>query len=839
MTLDRTSPARQKVARRKSAAKPRGDQSVSMPGAPALQSMARAGSRLGASIGSHPGTRWALAATLWSGALFLLLALVTFSPTDPDPDHARAAADRIANWGGVVGAWLSGALFRAFGVAAWLIPAAGAALGYDLVAAERSTPLSLRLPSLTLLLFGVAAAVALVWPESHVNGLAAAGWVGRELGDGLIRRYLGVGGLILMAPVLGLAIVGSLGMPALRALQTGTAWLVGLIMGAGREVTILAARTARQARLRGRLPAPDEGTADDSMSLPRPTTRAGRAAAPEDDSTDWLDLPTRTRTVVDTDADLPAPDPAQRSSLSPDETQPDLEIDRPRTTAPAAGIRQRTLLAPDSADPWKKPDLDLLDAPQARPQEVDEKVLRARAQILEHKVKEYGVDGHVTAVRPGPVISVYEFKPAPGVKVARIANLGDDLALATESQSVRIVAPIPGRDVVGIEIPNKDREPVALRAILESAGFWKTNILLPVGLGKDTSGEPVVADLSTMPHLLVAGATGAGKSVGINTIIVSLLYRHSPRDLRLYMIDPKRLELSFYRDIPHLEGHDVVTDPNEALALLQALVREMEDRYDWMMHARVKNIAGYNKAVEEGKVPPRKDEEARHMPFLVCIVDELADLMMVTRKAIEEPISRLAQMARAAGIHLVLATQRPSVDVLTGLIKANFPTRIAFKVSSKTDARVILDEQGAESLLGRGDMLFRPPAGDVRRVHGAYVSEDEINRVVEFWKGEAARTGTPPAAVSGDLIQSVLDQIRGGGGGGEGAGAVDVDEELLERAIEVGRREGVLSTSRIQRALTIGYNRAARLMDALEARGMVGPPEAAGKPRKFIGGGNT
>ncbi len=836
MTLDRTSPAKQKVARRKSAARPRGDQSVSVPGAPALQTMARFGAR----VGAHRGVRWTAAAILWSGALFLLLALVTFSPADPDPDHARAGTDQIVNWGGVIGAWLSGALYRAFGAAAWLIPVAGAAVGYDLVSEARSTPLSLRLPSLTLLLFGTAAAMALLWPDWTLHGLNGAGWIGRELGDGLIRRYLGVGGLILMAPVLGLAIVGSLGMPALRGLQVGAMWVVGAVFGASRELSIRAARTARTARLRGRRPFDDASDAD-SMSLPRQTTRSGRAAGPEDESTGWLDLPSRARSVIESsEPPLAAPDPAQRSSLNPDNTQPDLEIDRPKAPPPAPAARQRTLIAADDSDPWRKPDLDLLDPAQARTTEVDEKVLRAKAQILQHKVKEYGVDGHVTAVRPGPVISVYEFKPAPGVKVARIANLEDDLALATESQSVRIVAPIPGRDVVGIEIPNKDREAVALRVILESASFWKESNLLPIGLGKDTSGEPVVADLSAMPHLLVAGATGAGKSVGINTFIVSLLYRHSPRDLRFYMIDPKRLELSFYRDIPHLEGHDVVTDPNEALALLQALVREMEDRYDWMMHARVKNIAGYNKAVAEGRIAPRNDEEARHMPFLVCIVDELADLMMVTRKAIEEPIARLAQMARAAGIHLVLATQRPSVDVLTGLIKANFPTRIAFKVSSKADARVILDQQGAENLLGRGDMLFRPPSGDVRRVHGAFVSEDEVNRVVEFWKGEAARTGTPQPAVSGDLIQSVLDQIRGGGsGGGADAGAVDVDEELLERVIELGSREGVLSTSRIQRALQIGYNRAARLMDALEARGMVGPPEAAGKPRKFIGGGNT
>ncbi|RMF17867.1 MAG: DNA translocase FtsK, partial [Candidatus Dadabacteria bacterium] len=535
------------------------------------------------------------------------------------------------------------------------------------------------------------------------------------------------------------------------------------------------------------------------------------------------------------DADVPPPSPELRSSVPADRDEPTLQIEKPQPLKRAKSAVQRPLVPPE-AD-WQLPDLDLLDRPAAGDSDIDEKLLRAKAQLLAAKIREYGIEGQVTAVRPGPVISVYEFKPAPGVKVSRIANLEDDLALATESLSVRIVAPIPGRDVVGIEIPNKQRESVALREIVESEGFWNNKINLPFAIGKDTGGAPVVADITKMPHLLVAGATGAGKSVGINSLIVSLLYRHSPDTLRLFLIDPKRLELSFYSDIPHLEGHEVVTDPHEAFALLDALVREMEERYEWMAHAKVRNITTYNKAVAEGRVEPRDGEAPRKMPFLVCIVDELADLMMVTRKQIEEPIARLAQMARAAGIHLVLATQRPSVDVLTGLIKANFPTRIAFKVSSKADARVVMDQQGAENLLGQGDMLFKPPTSDIpMRVHGAFVSEEEVTRVADFWKAQAEQRGAPAPAVSEDLIQESLQRVRGGDKAG-GGDAGDVDDELFEKAVDIAAREGVVSTSRIQRALSIGYNRAARIMDAMEARGMVGPPTGAGKPRKFLGAG--
>ncbi|MCW8892535.1 MAG: DNA translocase FtsK, partial [Deltaproteobacteria bacterium] len=399
------------------------------------------------------------------------------------------------------------------------------------------------------------------------------------------------------------------------------------------------------------------------------------------------------------------------------------------------------------------PIASLLDHEGGEPKAIDRDSLTMAARILEKKLLDFGVEGDVVEVKPGPVVTMYEFAPAPGVKVNKIAGLQDDLAMALQAVSIRIVAPIPGRGVVGIEIPNKDREIVYLKEIIESEVFQRSGSRLAMALGKDIFGQVVVADLAKMPHLLVAGSTGSGKSVSINTIILSLLYRATPDDVRLIMIDPKMLELSIYEGIPHLLL-PVVTNPKKASLALAWAVREMERRYQLMAAKGVRNIDGYNrKLAKEAKnlkdLPPEPVEELFdeqiepplvstpeeelehvHLPYIVVIVDELADLMMVAGREIEESIARLAQMARAAGIHLILATQRPSVDVITGLIKANFPTRISFKVFSRTDSRTILDSMGAETLLGMGDMLFLPPGvGYLQRVHGAFVSELEVQRV--------------------------------------------------------------------------------------------------------------
>ncbi|MEJ2200155.1 MAG: DNA translocase FtsK [Desulfuromonadaceae bacterium] len=499
---------------------------------------------------------------------------------------------------------------------------------------------------------------------------------------------------------------------------------------------------------------------------------------------------------------------------------------------------------------YHKPLLSLLDHDGDPPLPIDRDTLMVNAQILEGKLKDFNVDGEVVEVKPGPVVTMYEFSPAPGVKVNKIAGLSDDLSMALRALSIRIVAPIPGRGVVGIEIPNKERETVYLKEIFESEEFQKTGGKLPLALGKDIFGRTVVSDLAKMPHLLVAGSTGSGKSVSINTMILSLLYRSTPEDVRIIMVDPKMLELSIYEGIPHLLL-PVVTNPKKAALALNWAVREMERRYRLMSDKGVRNIDGYNKKIareekEQAKLksqekllvetvnldaaeaaPPEpavaEELEHGHLPYIVLIVDELADLMMVAGRDIEESIARLAQMARAAGIHLILATQRPSVDVITGLIKANFPTRLSFKVFSRTDSRTILDSMGAETLLGMGDMLFLPPGtGAVQRVHGAFVSELEVQRVVDFLK----KQGEP------EYDKSILDAPPSGEGGGE-EGADEYDEKWDE-ALAIIAETRQASISMLQRRLRLGYNRAARMIEKMEQEGIVGPSDGTSRPREVF-----
>jgi S-DNA-T family DNA segregation ATPase FtsK/SpoIIIE len=470
------------------------------------------------------------------------------------------------------------------------------------------------------------------------------------------------------------------------------------------------------------------------------------------------------------------------------------------------------------------------------------------ARLLERKLLDFGVEGKVVEVKPGPVVTMYEFLPAPGIKVNKIAGLQDDLTMALRALSIRIVAPIPGRGVVGIEIPNQIRETVFLKELLEAEEFQNSDGTLPMALGKDIFGRTVVADLARMPHLLVAGATGSGKSVSINTMILSLLYRAAPEDVRFIMVDPKRLELSIYEGIPHLLL-PVVTDPKKAGLALNWALHEMERRYRLLSDKQVRNIEGYNKKIAaEPPAPeaPAEDEEISfpevddngqlllpnhgngeeelvhgHLPYIVIMVDELADLMMVAGREIEESITRLAQMARAAGIHLILATQRPSVDVITGLIKANFPTRISFKVVSRTDSRTILDVMGAETLLGNGDMLFRPPGSSIlKRIHGAYVSEREVERVVAFLK----KQGEP------EYDKSILHAYENGDSDAFN-GEAEYDEKWDE-ALALVARTRQASISMLQRHLRVGYNRAARMIEQMEKEGIIGPSDGTSKPRE-------
>jgi S-DNA-T family DNA segregation ATPase FtsK/SpoIIIE len=479
------------------------------------------------------------------------------------------------------------------------------------------------------------------------------------------------------------------------------------------------------------------------------------------------------------------------------------------------------------------PPIDLLEDPEERPVSVNDESLQMQSKLLEKKLEDFGVKGEVVAVTPGPVITTFEYAPAPGVKINKIVNLSDDLALALRAISIRIVAPIPGKAVIGIEVPNVDRETVRFKEIVASDDFENSKSKLTICLGKDIVGNPVAATLEKMPHLLIAGATGAGKSVALNTMICSLLFKATPDDVKMIMVDPKRIELSTYDGIPHLIT-PVVTDAKKATNALFWAVKEMEHRYELLSEKKARNISQYNqkilrelnKPVKEKQGPEEETQNGaeqappRPLPYIVIIIDELADLMMVASRDVEVALTRLAQMARAAGIHLILATQRPSVDVLTGIIKANFPTRLTFQVSSKTDSRTIIDTNGAENLLGMGDMLFLPPGtGRLQRIHGAYISETEMTRIIDFLKQQQ----TP------EYDQSVVAAPAKE----ENNGAETEYDEHYDSAVALVAKTGQASISMIQRHLRIGYNRAARIVEVMEQEGIVGPADGA-KPREVL-----
>ncbi|MDD2364721.1 MAG: DNA translocase FtsK 4TM domain-containing protein [Desulfuromonadaceae bacterium] len=530
------------------------------------------------------------------------------------------------------------------------------------------------------------------------------------------------------------------------------------------------------------------------------------------------------------------------------------EKDKKKEEAKTAAVQETFEFIKAEGD-FHTPPFSLLDVPPATEKTLDRDALTMNARLLEKKLKDYNIDGEVVEICPGPVITMYEYAPAPGIKISRIAGLTDDLTMALQAMSIRIVAPIPGKGVVGIEVPNRDRDMVFLREIFNCEHFSHSRMKLPLALGKDIAGLPVVTDLAKAPHLLVAGSTGSGKSVSINTMILSLLYTSTPRDVRVIMVDPKMLEFSMYEGIPHLLL-PVVTEPKKASLALKWAVNEMERRYQLLSDKGVRNIDSYNKklagellekeehgsisdaeiieeleeVVEDGDeaidpIPFVVDDgevlEHTHLPYIVVIVDELADLMMVAGRDVEEHIARLAQKARASGIHLILATQRPSVDVITGLIKANLPSRISFQVTSKVDSRTILDTNGAESLLGNGDMLYMPPGTSrLQRIHGAFVSDAEVQRVVDFLK----KQGKPVYEKS---ILEMKDSDEKSGSGED-----EVQDERWEDALRLVAETKQASISMVQRRLRIGYNRAARIVEMMESEGMIAQSDGTSKPRE-------
>jgi S-DNA-T family DNA segregation ATPase FtsK/SpoIIIE len=534
----------------------------------------------------------------------------------------------------------------------------------------------------------------------------------------------------------------------------------------------------------------------------------------------------------------PVPTPAPKSVVQHAQRKPM----QPSTRAKAEA--QPTLKFADSKEAFELPPLNLLESPSTvQRHHLSDEALEANARMLEAVLDDYGVKGEIVSVRPGPVVTMYELEPAPGLKASRVIGLSDDIARSMSALSAR-VSTVPGRSVIGIELPNENREKVVLREILSSRDFGDGQQKLPLALGKDIGGDPIVANLAKMPHLLIAGTTGSGKSVAINTMILSLLYKLTPEECRLIMIDPKMLELSVYDGIPHLLS-PVVTDPKKAVVALKWTVGEMEERYRKMSKMGVRNIDGYNSRVadalgknemfsrtvqtgfdDETGEPIFETEETQpeKMPYIVVVVDEMADLMMVAGKEIEACIQRLAQMARASGIHLIMATQRPSVDVITGTIKANFPTRISFQVTSKIDSRTILGEMGAEQLLGMGDMLYMAGGAKITRCHGPFVSDEEVEEIVNHLKGYG-----PPNYMSGVVegpsedAASSIDTVLGLGGNTDG------EDALYDTAVAIVVKDRKCSTSYIQRKLAIGYNKAARLVEQMEDEGLVSPANHVGK----------
>ncbi|MFZ5875188.1 MAG: DNA translocase FtsK [Nitrospirota bacterium] len=706
-----------------------------------------------------------LGVTAATAAVFLAVSLL--SHTSADPSLFSTSRAPVQNLAGRVGANLSEALFQFAGAASYLFPVFAAWAAWQGVARKRALWTWRGAGIGVLMVLSVATVTELYLPEGDIYG---GGVLGAAASGMLLGAFAWWGTLIVLTAAGVIAVI--VFMPVSLRDVTGRA-RVGIASLVDRVAGMLAVRRGRTRRKHA---APSARKVE---AVPSPPPRI--AEVPE-----------------------PAPAPERQESLSFMRGHANYQL----------------------------PPLSLLADAASAPHKAGKDDLVMSSRLLEKKLQDFGVQGAVTEVHPGPVITMYEVELEPGVKVSKVLNLADDLALAMKAPSVRIVTPLPGKSAIGIEIPNQVRETVALKEILSATEFLDTTGRLPLALGKDTVGQPVVADLAAMPHLLVAGATGSGKSVALNTMILSLLSAGGPRDIRMVMIDPKMLELSAYDAIPHLLA-PVITQPKDASAALKRVVAEMQRRYRLLAEAGVRNIDGYNKQVESSPVadePQVTSSESsvevsvatprERLPYIVVIIDELADLMLVAAREVEDSIMRLAQMARAAGIHLILATQRPSVDVLTGVIKANFPARMSFQVSSKTDSRTILDANGAEQLLGRGDMLYlMPGTGRIARIHGAFVSDAEIASTVEFVKSQA-----PPG-----YEWSMEEADASGFKGGEDPER----DDLYEKAINLVATTGQASASFIQRRLRVGYPRAARMIEMMEEDQIIGPA-SGGKPREVL-----
>jgi S-DNA-T family DNA segregation ATPase FtsK/SpoIIIE len=693
--------------------------------------------------------------------IFTLISLLSYSPADPSI-HSAGAGARVQNLFGVVGAHLAGLLIGLFGLGAFWVPVLLLIISMHFFGNHPGRVMVFTLVGGLLLVLTTGSLLS-IHQDHYVlfdKKFSTGGLLGIALKAFLVKYANSTGSVIVLAVF----------------------WLTGLVLATGLSLLALLSRG------RGWFGAVGDGLLTVYLKRKERQTRA--------------------RKLSQTDREKMA---AQAKEIKI-KTAP---VKLAKTVPPP---KQEVFAFMQSGRGFHLPPFALLEDPEVKLSKQDEESLRMQSQLLEKKLEDFGVRGRVMAVSPGPVITTFEYEPAPGVKINKVASLSDDLALALRAASIRIVAPIPGKAAIGIEVPNPIREIVKFKEVVASSAFEKSKSKLTLCLGKDIVGNPVVAELDRMPHLLIAGATGTGKSVALNAMICSLLFKARPEEVKLIMVDPKRIELSCYDGIPHLIT-PVVTDAKKATNALYWAVREMERRYELLSEKKARNIKQYNQKIDAepaagGEKPPR-------LPYVVIIIDELADLMMLASRDVEVALTRLAQMARAAGLHLILATQRPSVDVLTGIIKANFPTRLTFQVSSKTDSRTIIDANGAENLLGSGDMLFLPPGtAKLQRIHGAYISEGELNQIIEFLK----KQDKPEYDQQVTAVQP------------EQAAEERAEDEYDERyddAIELVVRTRQASISMVQRHLRIGYNRAARIIEKMEREGVVGPSDGV-KPREVL-----
>ena len=804
--------------------------------------MARKKEKNGAPYGIPLWVREGIGIALLGCAVFLFLSLLSYSPeTDPGFFHRISAKPQsIKNLGGPVGSYTASFLKETLGLGSYFVGALIAAAACLVIGGRnvRMAPWKIPPGLSALICISVLFSMALPDRPSPEQG----GIIGQQVAKWLLESLHPWGSYLVVVLLLVLCIIALGEMTLLihlkrfltvllRFTKWGVISAANGLKAAGIQLHRLSSQAVSFLRVKGK--AVHEkilGWLDQRKgNEPKVSGEAGENVFP---------------VAVRKEA-LPKISTEPKTSATPGVTSqtpkivPLSDAGEPSATQEKAKKKpkQATLPFPDPLpEAYRPPPLELLDDPDPGQLPVDNEILLEGAKVLEQKLKDFGIDGKVTEIHPGPIITLYEYAPAPGIKVNRIVNLSDDLALAMKAVSVRIVAPIPGKAVVGIEVPNPTRQVVFLKEILASRDFQTNRSKLPLALGKDIAGKPVSTDLSRMPHLLIAGATGTGKSVCLHSLILSLLYRFSPQEVKFLIIDPKLLELSAYHGIPHLM-HPVITDARRAQDVLDWAVERMEQRYQLLSEKGVRNVENYNQRIEKelassgasadgnsqeddadsGESQELDDgflPERGKLPYIILVIDEMADLMIVSGRKIEESITRLAQMARAAGIHLLLATQRPSVDVLTGIIKANLPTRISFQVSSRIDSRTILDNIGAEKLLGMGDMLFLPPGtSKIRRIHGAYVTEPEIERVVEYMK----QFGKPQ-------YEKIPFRAKKTGKDKDEEEVFEEDEKY-DLAVQLVTETRQASISMIQRKLRVGYNRAARMIERMEQEGVVGPQE--------------